>query len=156
MGILSSSAQQELLTIFGRDEGNDQEDRLAKIIQSTILSRPIAFLVVDGLDECKDETRRYIINFLNRLIECEACEIRVLVTCRDEGQTLSIISHWPSILISEGAIADDLRRFVSSSVRSSIERGDLKINDTSLEQEVITILAAKAHGMLVVRLLQGM
>ena len=152
--VLSLAAQQELLAILGRDEGNDQEDRLARMIQSTILLRPFTFLVVDGLDECKDETWRYMINFFNLLIESEACNIRILVTCRDEGQTLSTIRHWPSIQLSEGAIADDLQRFVSFCVRSSIDKGDLDINDPFLEQEIVAVLVVKAHGMSVVRFLQ--
>ena len=150
-GIVSSAVQEELLSILSRDEQYDRIEKLAKILKSTIVSHSIAFLVIDGLDECDDKTQRDIIDFLKGLIESGACEIRILVTCRDESQTLGVISHWPSIFLSESAIGDDLRRFVSFSVRSSIERGDLNVSDTSLEREIVAVLAEKAHGMFVLR-----
>ncbi len=57
-GILSSVAQQELLTFVGENEDDDHEERLAKILKSAILSHPVAFLVVDGLDVSSYMPRR--------------------------------------------------------------------------------------------------
>ena len=153
-GIMSLAAQEELLISLGTDEDNDCNEKFVKALKATILAHPVAFLIVDGLDECKVNAQRYILTFLNELTESHTSDIRILVTCRDESQTLGAISHWPKIHLSENAISGDLQRFVSSSVRSSIEKGDLEISDTALEQEVVEALTAKAHGMWVVHLLR--
>ena len=151
-GAVSEEAERGLLTDFLKNERNPEDNRLIQEIWSTIESRRGLYIIFDGLDECNDETIRFVLDFLSRLTKCRPVGARVFVTCREESQVLEFVQSWPQLQLDENALVNDIQSFAASSVRSRIEKGELKIADPSLENEIVTTLAEKAHGMLVLHL----
>ena len=110
------------------------------------LSGP-TFIVLDGLDECDKEPRQQIITLLNRLSELDGLIAKPLILCRDEDQLLRSLQWIPQIRITPSALESDIESFVTGSVRTKLQSGELKIRNPSLENEIITELISKAHGM---------
>ena len=105
------------------------------------------FVILDGLDECEKETRQQMISFLGRLSELKGAISKTLILCREEDQLLRSLQGIPQIRINSSALEGDIKSYVTGSVSSKIRSGELRIRNPSLEQEIISELVSKAHGM---------
>lgn len=110
------------------------------------LSSP-TFVVLDGLDECENKTRQQMISFLNRLSGFKTVVVNTLVLCRESDQLLRFFQGTPWIRITPSALEGDIKSFVSGSVRSRVQSGELRIRNQNLELEIVSELVSKAHGM---------
>lgn len=115
------------------------------ISQSASLN-PTAF-VLDGLDECEKDTRKEMLALIERLMRCTTSAIKIFVSCRDEDETLRSMPVFTRIQVTPISLESDIESFVEGSVRSRIISGELKIRNPGLEQEIVSELASKAHGM---------
>ena len=146
-GTVSEEAECEMLSAFVKSGRNPEDNKLVQEIQSAVDRCHGLHIIFDGLDECSGKTLRCISDLLIRLTECAPLGARVLITCREESQILESVQSWPCLKLDEAALMNDIRSFVGSSVRSKIEKGELRIPDPSLENEVVSTLTEKAQGM---------
>ena len=107
------------------------------------------FIVLDGLDECEKEIRQQMIDMFCHLSKLKNAVVRTLILCRDEDQLLSLraLQGIPRIRISTSALEGDIKSFVTGSVRFRVQSGELKMRNPDLENEIVSELVSKAHGM---------
>ena len=129
------------------DNGYDGQDvhGLSLFLREAVESPVPTYIIIDGLDECAREDARSLLALLESVMATSKTSVKVLVTCRDEDETVGLISHFPQICLSESVLAADLACFVDQTVKASIEEG--KLRRKSMQHEIISQLTSKAHGM---------
>ena len=75
--------------------------------------------------------------------------MKVFVTCREEERPLRYLGGFEKIKLSATASADDITSYITSTIRLSIEVGDLTLRNSALEADIVSKLVAKAQGMYV-------
>ena len=144
---MSEDAERGLLDTFVKSGRNPSDQALTEYILSAAGRSQNFYVIFDGLDECTNDISRYISDLLLQLINIKSYNMHVLVTCRQESYVMNAIQKWDQIRLGEAVLEDDMRSFITSSVRSRVQKGDLKITDPVLEEKVVQKLADKAHGM---------
>ena len=121
------------------------------LLQEGILSTVKAFrglyVILDGLDECENETRRDITALIARLLVRNEAVVKIYVSCREDEHILQSLDVHSCIQLSETMMATDINAFIAGSVRSKVESGKLRINSPAVEEDIVAELVAKAHGM---------
>ena len=121
------------------------------LLQQSILSTAEAFqglyVILDGLDECENETRRDVTALIEHLLARNEAAVKIFVSCREDEHILRSLDVHPCIQLSETMMATDIDAFIIGSVRSKVRSGELKINSPALEEEIVAELVTKAHGL---------
>lgn len=121
------------------------------LLQKSILSMVEAFrglyVILDGLDECENETRRDVTALIEHLLVQNEADVKIFVSCREDEHILRSLDVHPCIQLSETMMASDINAFITGSVRSKVESGELRIDGPAVEEEIVAELVAKAHGM---------
>ena len=120
---------------------------LMGLLSIAVRLNPAVFIVLDGFDECEKVQGQRMIDFFNSLLNLGEVVVKTLVLCREEDQLLRSLQNTSSLRITPSALESDIQKFIVGSVRSRRQAGDLKLRDSKLEQEIISELAEKAHGM---------
>ncbi|KAJ9302149.1 hypothetical protein DTO271G3_1015 [Paecilomyces variotii] len=98
------------------------------------------FLAIDGLDECNDEQRELILNFIQRL---SRSHVKVFLTSRWTRDIERVCSSNAIILpITAWEVKDDLAIFVKQQV---LEK--LSIQSAETREKVINVLVEKSEGL---------
>lgn len=125
------------------------ETLLQKSILSTVEAFPGLYVILDGLDECENETRRDTTTLIERLLAHNEAAVKIFVSCREDEHILRSLDAHPCIQLSETMMAIDIDAFITGSVRSKMKSGELRINSPALEEEIVAELVTRAHGMYV-------
>ena len=122
---------------------------LIDLMRFVVKSGSPIFVILDGLDECEKEIRQQTIDMFCHLSNIKDAIIKALILCRDEDQLLSLraLQGIQRIRITPMALEGDIKSFVAGSVRSRIQSGELRMRNPNLENEIVTELVNKAHGM---------
>ena len=123
------------------------ETLLQKSILSTVEAFRGLYVILDGLDECENETRRDVTALIEHLLVQNEAVIKIFVSCREDEHILRSLDVHPCIQLSETIMASDINAFITGSVRSKVESGELRIDSPAVEEEIVAELVAKAHGM---------
>ena len=108
---------------------------------------PATVVIIDGLDELEKQCQKEIIASLCSLTAYEAANVKTLILCREEDQLILFLQDIPKLRLTPSALKDDIKSFVTGSVKSRIGSGELRIRNPSLESEIVSELVNKAHGM---------
>ena len=144
---IPKEVMQQILQAYRNGQRTPGSHEIVNIVCTLMQKHPVAYVVLDGLDECEKQPRQDILNFLNQLATFEKVSIHTLVTCRDEDQLLRSVSSYPRIQLTAVALGSDIELFVKGSVRSRIDFGQLTMKDPDLEHQIVQELVDKAHGM---------
>ena len=121
------------------------------LLQGSILSAieacPALYIIIDGLDECENEARRDAVALIEALLVQKNAAIKAFVSCREEEHLLRSLDVYPCIQLSETMMDNDINAFITGTVRSKVESGELRINKPTLEDKIVAELVTKAHGM---------
>ncbi|KAL2039046.1 hypothetical protein N7G274_008095 [Stereocaulon virgatum] len=120
---------------------------LGEYISSAIVASSGVCIIVDGLDECETEARQDVMTLLKSLFNLGQPTVKVLVFCREDDQILTCSDNFPRIQVSESMLATDIETFITGSVKSRIRSRRLKLDDPTLEYNIVSDLIAKAQGM---------
>jgi hypothetical protein len=111
------------------------------------------YVVFDALDECPEQERRDIMNFITDIVtEPGPCYVKVFVTSRKEMDIAKAFQdrRIPTIPIQADSVACDIEAFVRSQVET-LRRGEhgktLYVSGDDLKEKIIRTLAEKADGM---------
>lgn len=105
------------------------------------------YIILDGLDECGKEARAQVMSVLDRLSGLGSALLKTLILCREEDQLLRTLSQVPQIKITPETSKGDIESFVVESVKTRIQSEQLRIRNPRLENEIVSELTSKAHGM---------
>ena len=120
---------------------------LQRSILSAIEACPGLYVIIDGLDECEKEARRDAIALIEALLAHKRAAVKTFVSCREDEHLLRSLDVHPCIQLSEKLMENDINAFITGTVRSKVEAGELRINKPALEHKIVAELVTKAHGM---------
>ena len=123
------------------------EALLRRSILSAIEACPGLYVIIDGVDECEKEARRDAIVLIEALLVHKRAAVKMFVSCREDEHLLRSLDVHPCIQLSETMMDNDINAFITGTVRSKVESGELRINNPALEDEIVAELVTKAHGM---------
>lgn len=107
------------------------------------------FVVIDGLDECPEEQRPAILDFIIDASGVTSSCTKVFVSSRREGDIYSHFSFLkkPVIELEAGLITPDIIKFVREEVLRRRAVSELHIQEETLLEEVIQKLIGESNGM---------
>ena len=144
---LPEHIETQLLQVYAGGSRSLSENALGDIFYSVVALHPQLYVVFDGLDECESSVWKAILKSLERLGAMGQCKVKIFITCVEEGSVSHQLASHACIQLSPAATTEDIRSFITSSVRSRIDSGDLKIRNPKLEQDITTGLISRANGM---------
>jgi ankyrin repeat domain-containing protein 50 len=112
------------------------------------------FLVIDALDECKQDeqngihNREQIMNFIFDLADDMPC-VKFFVTSRRETDITDAFARHqtPTIQIEARNVAEDINAYVNDHVENLIRAKKLRLGKPSLKRKIVESLVARAEGM---------
>jgi hypothetical protein len=129
------------------DKYKDNFFRLAKSFDQI-------FLVIDALDECKQDeqkgiqNREHIMNFIFNLAEDMPCAKFFVTSRRETDITDAFARHQtPTIQIEAKNVTEDIKAYVNDRVENLVKMKKLKLGKSTLKGKIIELLVAKAEGM---------
>lgn len=106
------------------------------------------FVIIDALDEAPQQQRRNIFKIIQKLVNELPCA-KIFATSQKEPDITSGFTQLnaPIIEIEATNGAEDINDYVRGKVESLISKGDLVLEDLSLQDTIIRELMSKADGM---------
>ncbi|KAF7533510.1 hypothetical protein G7054_g7020 [Neopestalotiopsis clavispora] len=121
----------------------DSED-LHEVISEGSEAFAKVFLVIDGLDECGDNAET-VSNALLDLTQ-DIPNLSSAFFSRDEAGIRDILQdHFDQVSIA--AHSEDISLYVGAELEKRVEKGHLRIFDTTLKDEILSRLTSGAQGM---------
>jgi len=134
------------------------EELIINPLRSTRDSFRLCLIVIDALDECKDEgTISIILSSLSRYVS-EVSPLKILVTSRPEQSITSVFSSRSGHLnaasqrlvlheLDLGIVGQDIKLYLSSAFRDIAERG--RLDSSWPEEDDIQALASLSSGLFI-------
>ena len=137
----------QLLRFYQKDTRPGLEEYKASFLLLTESFSQV-FIVVDALDEFKQDQRQQIIDFLLQLSQ-HTLHAKIFVTSRRESDIEREFSRRQTsiIQIEARSVSKDIDFYVRNHVRDLIDNDRLKIVDSCLKDEVMRILIKRSEGM---------
>ncbi|KAF5534325.1 ankyrin repeat [Fusarium napiforme] len=120
--------------------------RLIKVLHEMCEIFDRVYLIVDGLDECGNNTREAVDSLSKVSLQAAKKNINMALLSRDElliREKIEQHFHWIEI----EAHTEDVQLYVASEVDRLIHEKELRLKDFSLKDEIITELVKGAKGM---------
>ena len=146
-GRLCEQVIEMVVRTFYKHANGPHERELAEMLHQAIKASAATYIVLDGLDECAENSQRSMVDQLCRFASFNQPSVKIFITCRDEERPLKYLHKFMHIHLSATAIEDDIKLYISGVVRSSVDSCDITLRDPALENEIVAKLTAKAQGM---------
>lgn len=110
---------------------------------------PQSTIVIDGLDECDQAAREWILPALLELVGEPDNLVKLCVSSRDERDIGLSFRHHPNHLIQPSDTTEDIDRYLKLVLREKISQRKLLDGrvDPALEERIYSTLRERAHGM---------
>lgn len=107
------------------------------------------FIVIDGLDECPEEKRSPVLDFIVEASSNSDSNIKIFVSSRKESDINACFKHLstPAIELETGKITPDIQSFVQHEASRLRTESKLRVRDDTLFAEIIRRLVEKSDGM---------
>lgn len=124
-------------------------EELFQIFEDAMARFSKIYVLVDGIDECKNEDIIVVLSTFGRLLQRKigTTIIKIIHFSRHNETISGFLNLHSHLEISTEKISHDINIFIEETVRSKISCGALEASDESLEKEVVTRLKDGAHGM---------
>jgi len=108
------------------------------------------FLVIDALDECKQDERDKIMNFIFDTTD-NLPRAKVFITSRRETDIASDFARHktPTIQIEARNVTKDIKAYVTDRVEYLVKIKKLRLKKPSLKENIVETLVTGAEGMYV-------
>jgi hypothetical protein len=105
--------------------------------------------VLDALDECNPETRHYLLESLDDIIQKSTGLVKIFVSSRDDKDVMLALNKSPNVYIKSSDNAEDIKTFIECEVGLAIRKGRLLNGSisTELRQHVVNTLKGGSQGM---------
>ena len=162
----------ELENIHNKHDRNASEptlDELRPVFAAITKQFNCIFLVLDALDECTDEQRKDMVDFLKWVIVDPGTmdppsaihdtttithsqnqgTVKLFVTSRKEPDISRAFRAFPKIEIEAKTVDKDIEVYVSTQLEQRLQDGRLRLRDGSLKHKILRTLIGKSNGMYV-------
>lgn len=143
---MSIDLQLQLEQIYDNSRVPDIEelfDMLSRVISQ--LSK--VFIVLDGLDECKEGERYLFLRRLQDLSNSSTTPVKLFIASREEVDIKEAIGNSLSIRTAGPQVSLDIAAVVRNLVQTRVEGRRSWSQDPVLLQEIVDALIAGARGM---------
>jgi len=124
----------DLVTLFG-------------LLESLIQLPEIAYMVIDGLDECSENNRHQLLTFFTRLINLQNRRIKIIISSRPEIDIMRLATRFQQISLGEAKYRPDIEAYIEEEIYQKWERRKISFNDISIMKEIKDALVKGAEGM---------
>ncbi|PQE16724.1 Ankyrin repeat-containing domain protein [Rutstroemia sp. NJR-2017a BBW] len=128
-----------------RTQSRPTSDEYLTLLQDVGEEYSEVYILIDALDECINKDREMIWNELLIDLKENVQNLRLLCTSRDIDSTETALSE--STCIEIRASDGDMRAYIQGQIKSSHSLVRICRQDTSLENEILQVVVAKAEGM---------
>jgi hypothetical protein len=143
---LLHALRSQIESAFLSDHHVPEKEELARLLWLVSKAFSQVYIIIDGLDECEKVVQQDILFAMDRVILLHP-QTKVWVASREDSEIKKGLEKHPYIKISEAHIAVDIVNFVQAAVAAKLCSGDLQIRDADLEDEIVSTLVTKSHGM---------
>ena len=141
------SIEMEILKTYAGGTKSPAESALSAIFYSIAMMHPRLYIVLDGLDECERPTWQAILKVFKQLGDIPKSNFKLFITCVEEGPLSHQLTDFECLQFSPVVTAEDMKVYVTSSVTSKIDQGELRVRKHELKQEIVSALISRANGM---------
>lgn len=136
-----------LYSACGSGASQPSSNMLKNALKDLVQNSVDTFILLDALDECKERQR--LMPIIEEMAKWKVPSLHMLFTSRKEKdieESLStILDEEQQICIQSALVADDIRKYVRSRIRS--DRDLRKWQKPEVQTEIETVLTEKAGGM---------
>jgi hypothetical protein len=107
------------------------------------------FIVIDGLDECSEEKRLPILDFIVEASSDQSSNIKIFLSSRKEPDISSRLKNLnaPAIELETGKVTPDIQNFVRHEAMKLRSESKLLVRDEALFAEIVQRLVEMSDGM---------
>jgi NACHT domain len=136
----------ENFTNGGKKDSDPDIDDLIPLIHLLIATFSQTSIIIDGLDECEDNTADVLDSWLRVVKECQE-SLRTIVLSREEQVIRRRLTEENFHAVAIKALTRDLRLYVASEIENRCRTGKLYLDDPDLKADIMDQLVEKAQGM---------
>lgn len=124
-------------------------EELYQLFEDAMRQFSTIYVLIDGIDECKNENIDLILSTFNRILhrETNTSTIKIIHFSRHNDVISGFLNPHSRLEISAEKVSPDIYIFIRETVRSKIASEELEASNESLEKEIVTRLKDGAHGM---------
>jgi hypothetical protein len=139
---------QDFYEMYNTNARTPTFDKYHSCLATATQSFEETYLIIDALDECREEEREKMIKCLIALVKDLPC-VKVFVSSRREPDIVDAFAEEPerTIEIEAESVNRDIALFVKWRVDNLIEEKKLKIVRRQLKDTILETLIANADGM---------
>ncbi|KAF7537616.1 hypothetical protein G7054_g3585 [Neopestalotiopsis clavispora] len=106
---------------------------------------PRSTILIDGLDECDEKSRKYILDTLDRLVQHSSSVVKVFVASRNDKDLTQHYNSSPNLEIEAAHNQDDIEKLILDRIASS----QWAANEMSVQvrDAVVRLFQEKSQGM---------
>lgn len=119
------------------------------ILSKTIYGFGNITIVLDGIDEAREDDRQVVYEGLKKLSRTTKTWIKIAIFCREDAARAVCNSPGTSfsIRMCDDNISTDINDYIRHSVTTLLESGELAVRSPELEETIVKTLANGAKGM---------
>jgi hypothetical protein len=122
---------------------------LVSLLKKQLCLFDFTTLIIDGLDECGDNTAD-VLDYLLFLAQEFKLALRLAILSRDELIIRQRLAEIDCDLISIAATSADIRLYAASEIEQRVRNGRLLVESPSTKGVILQKLIDKAQGMCVI------
>lgn len=147
--VIPESLEKQIERCFSSRIRQATSEELFRLFEDAMVQFSNIYMLIDGIDECKNENIVLILSMFDRLLQRkkDTSIIKIIHFSRHNDVISEFLNHHSRLEISAERISHDINIFIKETVRSKISSGDLEVSNESLENEIVTRLNDGAHGM---------
>lgn len=104
-------------------------------------------IALDGLDECDEETRSQLIQFLNGLVQEDSYLVKVFIASRNDQDLWDSFINSANFHIEANHNGDDIRRFVLHSLETTTTTWWREKLPLQTREAILDTFESKSNGM---------
>ena len=104
---------------------------------------PATTIILDALDECKDESRHLLLGALQDILTQGRSLVKVFASSRDEGDLVCGLSKYPSIRVSSEKNSEDIAVFVRRETKTLVTGRRLLRHSVVRKDEIQNLIVDK-------------
>lgn len=145
---IPSELEKELDSIFFKNHHREPEiEELYKLLVSITQLSTTTYLFIDGLDECKDENRRQLSFYLNKLIRNSKSKVKVFVSSRPELDISQSFDNFHLISLGISTTHPDIELFIHNVIDQKLGNRSLVVKKPCMVEKIKEALIRGSEGM---------
>ena len=120
---------------------------LFELLESLIQLPEIVYMVIDGLDECNENTRYQLLTFFMKLIKLRNRGIKIIISSRPEIDIMRSATKSHQISLEDAKDRLDIEAYIEDEIHQKRKAGKISFNEVSIMKEIKDALVKGAEGM---------